>query len=51
MFGKKKLYRIKYRLYAYHETIVSARNPVQALKKVKKEYCDYLDIISIEEYN
>ena len=49
MFGKKKLYRIKYHFIIEHNTIISARNPDQAIKKLYREYWGNVDILSIEE--
>lgn len=49
MFSKKKLYRIKYHLIIDHNTIISARNPHQAIKKLYREYWGSIDILSIEE--
>ena len=37
MFKKKKLYRIKYRLYATYVTIIEAKDDFQALKRFKRE--------------
>ena len=37
MFGRKKFYKILYRLYATHSTIIVARNEYQAFRKFKKE--------------
>lgn len=49
MFGKKKLYKIKYRFLNIYETVVSARNPHQAIKKLNKQYYNNINILSIEE--
>jgi hypothetical protein len=50
MFGKKNLYLIKYYYFCrVHETIVSARNSAQAIKKFQKEWFVSPDILSIEE--
>ena len=49
MFGKKKLYRIKYRMLATYETIVSAYSPHQAIKKLNKQHYYDINILSIEE--
>lgn len=50
MFGKKNLYLIKYYYFCrVHETIVSARNSAQAIKKFKNEWFVSPDILSIEE--
>lgn len=49
MFGKKKLYRIKYHFIIDHNTIISAHNPHQAIKKLYREYWSIVDILSIEE--
>lgn len=37
MFRKKKLYMIKYQLFATYTTIIAAKDEFQALKKFKKE--------------
>ena len=37
MFGKKKLYKIVYELFARYTTIIEAKDEYQALKKFKKE--------------
>jgi hypothetical protein len=49
MFGRKKLYKIKYKFVAIHETIISACNPHQAIKKLNKQVYYDIDILSIEE--
>lgn len=49
MFGKKKIYKIKYCFVAIHETLISARSPHQAIKKLLKQYYYDLDILSVEE--
>lgn len=49
MFGKKKLYRIKYYFITDHTTVISARNPHQAIKKLYREYWGMVDILSIKE--
>lgn len=37
MFGKKKMYRIHYRLWATYTTIILAKDEHQALRKFKRE--------------
>ena len=37
MFKKKKLYRIKYQLFATYVTIIEAKDEFQALKRFKRE--------------
>jgi hypothetical protein len=49
MFGKKKLYKIKYKWISIDTTIIEAKDKYQALKKLKKEFFVLPDIISIEE--
>jgi hypothetical protein len=49
MFGKKKLYKIKYRFLNIYETVVSARSPYQAIKKLNKQYYNNINMLSIEE--
>lgn len=53
MFGKKKLYKITYQIYATHITTILAKNSEQALKKLykqtKKRWFLVPDVISIQE--
>lgn len=49
MFGKKKLYKIKYKWISIDTTIIEAKDKYQALKKLKKEFFVPPEIISIEE--
>ena len=49
MFGKKKLYKIKYEWISIDTAIIEAKDKYQALKKFKKEFFVPPEIISIEE--
>lgn len=53
MFKKKKFYKIVYRVFATHTTIIKAKDESQALKKItnmlKKTYFSIPEIISIKE--
>lgn len=49
MFGKQKIYKVRYQLIGTYETLVVARNPKQAIKKVQKQHCNLINILSIKE--
>lgn len=53
MFGKKKVYKITYQTFANYDTIITAKDASQALKKfrknARKEWFIVPDILSIRE--
>lgn len=50
MFGKKKLYIIKYKYCSNHSTIISARNANQALRIFYRKYTNMWEVTSVKEY-
>lgn len=55
MFGFRRIYKIRYKIFAEHETLVSEISASRAVAKLaKKLYHNYgasYEILSVEEYN
>ena len=47
-FGKKKLYEVGYKIIKTEYTLIVARNPAQAMRKLRRQWCS-ADIVSIKE--
>ena len=47
-FGKKKLYEVGYKIITTEYTLIVARNPAQAMRKLRRQWCS-ADIVSIKE--
>ena len=55
MFGFRRIYKIRYKIFAEHETLIPAISANRAVAKLSKQlyyrYSAGYEILSVEEYN